>query len=58
MAVSLAAKIETVLNCRVTLIPEGRGVFDVVVDDKLIYSKHQTGSFPNEDQLINELSAM
>jgi selenoprotein W-related protein len=37
------------------LIPDGGGVFDVAVDDELIYSKLQTGSFPDEYQLINEL---
>jgi len=27
----------------VRLIPGGSGVFDVAVNDKLIYSKHETG---------------
>lgn len=31
---------------------EGRGgIFDVKIGDELIYSKHQTGEFP-EDKLI------
>lgn len=37
------------------LIPGGGGIFDVVVDGDLRYSKHQTGSFPDEDALIGEL---
>jgi len=30
------------------LIPSGGGVFEVVVDGKLIYSKKATGGFPAE----------
>jgi len=30
-------------------------VFEVAVDDELVYSKKKTGSFPNEEQLITEL---
>lgn len=37
------------------LIEGGGGVFDVVVDGKLHYSKHQTGEFPDEDRLIASL---
>ena len=38
------------------LIPGGGGIFDVTVDGALIYSKHQTGEFPDEGKLIGELS--
>lgn len=41
-----------------TLIPEGRGIFDVVVDSQLVYSKHQTGEFPDEKQLIAQITAL
>lgn len=33
-------------KARVELVPGGGGIFDVVVDGKLIYSKHETGRFP------------
>ena len=37
------------------LIPKGNGIFDVAVQDKLVYSKFKTGSFPDEEQLVKEL---
>jgi len=40
-----------------SLIGGGGGVFDVVVDGTLVYSKHETGRFPDEDLLIKQLSS-
>jgi selenoprotein W-related protein len=37
------------------LIKGSGGIFDVVVDDKLIYSKHQTGRFPDAFEVINQI---
>ena len=37
------------------MIPKSGGIFDVKVDNELVYSKFKTGSFPDEDQLVNEL---
>jgi predicted Rdx family selenoprotein len=37
------------------LIPQGRGVFDVVVDDRLVYSKYETGVFPDNEILVGLL---
>lgn len=31
------------------------GIFDVTVNDELVYSRHETGQFPDEDQLIEEI---
>ncbi len=53
----MAAKIKKALGTEPKLIPEGRGIFDVVVEDELVYSKFKTGSFPDEKQLIIELVA-
>jgi len=39
------------------LIPGGGGIFDVKVDGAMVYSKHQTGEFPDEAKLIGELTA-
>ncbi|MCZ6855589.1 MAG: Rdx family protein [Gammaproteobacteria bacterium] len=39
------------------LIEGGGGIFDVRVDGNLIYSKHQTGRFPAEDMLLEEMRA-
>jgi selT/selW/selH-like putative selenoprotein len=38
-----------------SLIPKGRGIFDVAVDDEIVYSKYETGTFPDNDQLVNLL---
>ena len=53
----MAARFKEVFETEAELIAEGRGVFDVRVDDELIYSKHQTGTFPDEDQLLAALQA-
>jgi predicted Rdx family selenoprotein len=34
-----------------TLTPGEKGIFDVLKDGKLIYSKHQTGRFPNAGEV-------
>ena len=44
------------LGAEVSLIASGGGVFEVVVDDQLVYSKKETGEFPNEEQLLVELA--
>lgn len=37
------------------LVRGDNGVFDVVVDGKLIYSKKQTGRFPDPDEILAKL---
>lgn len=32
------------------------GVFDVRADGKLIFSKHEEGRFPDEDEILNDLA--
>jgi selT/selW/selH-like putative selenoprotein len=39
----------------VSLKPADKGVFDVVLDGRLIFSKHQQGRFPTMDDLKNQL---
>jgi selenoprotein W-related protein len=34
------------------LIPGSGGVFTVCVDGKQIYSKHETGRFPNDGEIV------
>ena len=51
----MAAKIKVALGVEPRLIPEGRGIFDVVVDGNLVYSKYETGTFPDDDQLVSLL---
>lgn len=51
----MAAKIQNALGEEPFLIEGTGGVFDVNVDGKLVYSKHETGNFPDEDTLVAEL---
>jgi len=39
----------------VETIPSGGGVFEVMVDGKLVYSKKATGEFPDETVLLSSL---
>ena len=53
-AVSLAALLKNHCNNDVELIPSTGGVFEVVVDGVLVYSKKETGEFPDEQQLVKQ----
>jgi predicted Rdx family selenoprotein len=35
----------------VELVGGGAGVFDIDVDGKRVYSKHETGAFPSDDDI-------
>ena len=54
-AVSLAAKLKSEFAQDVELIEAGGGVFEVMQDDALVYSKKQTGTFPDEEKLIAQI---
>lgn len=38
-----------------TLIPSEGGRFELSVDGQQIYSKLQTGRFPDEDEMVEEI---
>lgn len=38
------------------LVPSGGGCFEITVDGQLIYSKLEVGKFPDEAQIVAELS--
>jgi len=52
----LAAKIKDQHGLDVELIQGKGGVFDVVVDGKLIYSKKETGRFPEDAEVLSQLA--
>jgi len=39
----------------VELIQGKNGIFDVVVDGELVFSKHKTGRFPQSDEITRML---
>jgi selenoprotein W-related protein len=41
-----------------TLVPSRGGCFELKVDGKLVYSKLQTGEFPDERKLAAQLDQM
>jgi selenoprotein W-related protein len=53
-AVSLAALLKKHCDNEVELIPSTGGVFEVVVDGVLVYSKKETGEFPDEQHLVKQ----
>jgi selT/selW/selH-like putative selenoprotein len=54
----LAEKIESSLAAEVELIRASGGKFEVVAAGQEVYSKLATGEFPDEDQLVAELSEL
>ena len=40
-----------------TLVPSRGGVFEVVVDGELIYSKVKTGTFPDESEVLSAVQS-
>ena len=48
-------RIQEARGVEAELVAGSNGVFDVVVDGKLIYSKDQTGRFPDPDEILAEL---
>ena len=55
MATSLAAKIKSELGIAPELIEGGNGIFDVVADGKMIFSKYKEGRFPSDEEVIDRL---
>jgi selenoprotein W-related protein len=48
----LAEVLEREFKIKPTMIEGRGGVFDVKVNDELIYSKHETGQFPEHDLIV------
>jgi selT/selW/selH-like putative selenoprotein len=53
----LAAAIKAKHRVECQLIEGSGGVFDVRLDGKLIYSKQQTGRFPEDEEVLSQLGA-
>jgi len=37
------------------LVPGGNGIFDVIVDEKRVFSKYDAGRFPEPGEVVNIL---
>ena len=51
----MAAAISSELGIEAELIRGGKGIFDVVVDGQKIYSKYETGRFPEDEEVLSQL---
>jgi selenoprotein W-related protein len=40
------------------LIPSGGGCFELSVDGKLVYSKLETGKFPDEKSILDKVESL
>jgi selenoprotein W-related protein len=54
----LADRITGATAAEVRLIESSGGAFEVVVDGNLIYSKKQTGEFPDEARLVEKIGGV
>ena len=56
-AVSLADELRQQFGVEAKLVPGSHGIFDVLVDGKMVYSKHETGRFPNPGEVTGNIQA-
>jgi selT/selW/selH-like putative selenoprotein len=54
--VRLAKQITDRFGITPQLIPGRGGIFDVIVDGQMVFSKFETDSFPDEAQLLEQLA--
>ncbi len=45
-------------GCEVEFVKGGGGIYDIRLNDKLIYSKHQTGRFPDNSEVFEKTDLM
>lgn len=55
MAASLADAIKKKIGTEARLIKGGGGIFDVVIDGRKIFSKHEVGRFPEHHEILSRL---
>jgi selenoprotein W-related protein len=54
----LAASIESETGVESELICGGGGIFDVIVDGDMIFSKHESDRFPEPDEILAKLRSL
>ena len=57
-ATGLAAEISGELGFEVELVKGHRGIFDVVADGKVVFSKHDQERFPEHPEILDALQAL
>jgi selenoprotein W-related protein len=51
----LAATIKGETGVESELVHGGGGIFDVVVDGEMIFSKHESDRFPEPDEILSKI---
>ncbi len=54
----MEATLKKELGAEVVLIKGRGGIFDVTADGKPVYSKHATGRFPEENEVVEAIRAL
>jgi len=54
----LGARLSGELGIDPELVGGDRGVFDVLVDGKLVFSKHSAGRFPEEPEIVKAIQSL
>ena len=54
-AASLAEELSDAFGVKAELIPGHGGIFDVIVDDNLVFSNSQAGRFPELGEVVTKL---
>ena len=48
----MAVALEDAVGVRAELIEGENGIFDVAVDDEVVYSRDETGRFPSDSEIV------
>jgi selT/selW/selH-like putative selenoprotein len=51
----VADELREAFGVEAKLVPGASGIFDVVVDEKVVYSKFETGRFPEQGEVVQKL---
>jgi selT/selW/selH-like putative selenoprotein len=54
----LAAEIKGAFQLNAELIEGKNGIFDVIANGQMIFSKHKESRFPEENEIIDSIHAM
>ncbi len=52
------AELQEAFGATAILHKGGGGIYDIVVDGEMIYSKHETGRFPNDGEVVELVKAL
>ncbi|MFT7688578.1 MAG: selT/selW/selH-like putative selenoprotein [Candidatus Azotimanducaceae bacterium] len=54
----MAAELESAFGVKSALFPEGKGIFNVLVDGKVVFSKYELNRFPKENEITHILKSV